>query len=111
MDWQRERDGLAVVAGVALVGAVVLAGGSVERFGVTLAATFLGVLAALQFDGWLDARAGTGATDGSDVERVPAAHRGTDGTASSEDGAASAVVDDPEDDAVDDGETDDEASG
>ncbi|MFB6167712.1 MAG: hypothetical protein ABEJ43_02575 [Haloferacaceae archaeon] len=53
MDWQRERDGL-VVVGVAALVLVLVGTGRGAGLAATFVATFLGVLAALRFDDWLD---------------------------------------------------------
>ena len=52
MDWQRERDGLVVVGAAILVIALVGTGRG-AGLASTFVATFLGVLAALRFDGWI----------------------------------------------------------
>lgn len=53
MDWQRERDGLVVVVGIVVVLAVVGAGSGVGLV-TTFVATFLGVLAALRLNAFID---------------------------------------------------------
>jgi hypothetical protein len=53
MDWQRERDGL-VVVGAAVLVLVLVGTGRGAGLAATFVATFLGVLAALRFDDWLD---------------------------------------------------------
>jgi hypothetical protein len=62
MDWQRERDGL-VVVGVAVFVLVLIGTGRGAGLAATFIATFLGVLAALRFDDWLNDTDADDATD------------------------------------------------
>jgi hypothetical protein len=100
MDWQRERDGLAVVVAlVVLVALAVVAGGSVGQFLSTALAAFLGVLVALAVDRRTDGSpaggepavdadrpAGGSTPTASTPTDAPAATGAETGTASGDDG-------------------------
>lgn len=72
MDWQRERDGLVVVGAAVLVLALVGTGRG-AGLASTFVATFLGVLAALRFDEFLDGRDEETTAPADDTPASPAA--------------------------------------